>query len=140
MLRIESYEGEGYHPIVDSAGWRVAYLRFIDELIPDKITQLERHLETDEVFVLLNGEAVLFIGEGDDWVGQMTCEKLIPNTLYVVEKNTWHTCVLDSTATILLVENRDTGSDNTDYINIEKRNKKYIVENSRALISEWGSG
>ncbi len=60
MLRIESYEGEGYRPLVDFGSWRVAYLRFIDELIPDKITRLERHLETDEVFVLLNGEAVLF--------------------------------------------------------------------------------
>jgi len=137
MLRIESYEGEGYRPLVDFGGWRVAFLRFIDELDPEKITQLERHLETDEVFVLLNGEAVLFIGEGDAMVEQMGCEKLTANKVYVVERNTWHTCVLDSTATILLVENQDTGLENTDYIKLDKISKMFIIERSKALIPEW---
>ncbi|QRN84019.1 hypothetical protein JR338_04525 [Chloroflexota bacterium] len=135
MLRIETYEGEGYRPLVDFGNWRVAYLRFIDELIPENITQMEKHLETDEVFVLLNGEAVLFIGEGENLLGRVSCLKMEPHKVYVVEKATWHTCVLDLDATILLVENQDTGLANTEYIDIDVSTKKYIVENSKTLIS-----
>lgn len=135
MLRIETYEGEGYRPLVDFGDWRVAYLRFIDELIPENITKMERHLETDEVFVLLNGEAVLFIGDGDKHLDRVSFIKLEPHKVYVVEKSTWHACVLDSDAIILLVENQDTGLDNTEYIQIDKLTKKYIVENSKPLIS-----
>ena len=52
-LKILEFNGEGYKPLVDFGSWRVAFLRFIDELLPENIQRLERHVETDEVFVLL---------------------------------------------------------------------------------------
>ena len=53
LLDILEYQGEGYRPLIDFGTWRVAFLRYLDELYPPAIDSFERHLETDEVFVLV---------------------------------------------------------------------------------------
>jgi len=100
LLEIKEYEGEGYRPLVDFGTWRVAFLRFIDELIPENIYRLERHVETDEVFVLLQGQAVLFLGEGDHVIEKIHSQVMRPGKLYNVRRNAWHVCVLSQDATI----------------------------------------
>jgi len=128
LIGIKKYDGEGYQPLVDFGTWRVAYLRFIDELIPENIHRLERHLETDEVFVLLDGQAVLLLGEGDQEIEKLISQVMRPGVLYNVKQNTWHNCVLSRDATILLVENRDTGSENTEYIELSLEQRKKLVD------------
>ena len=137
LLEIKEYEGEGYRPLVDFGTWRVAFLRFIDELIPENIYRLERHLETDEVFVLLQGQAVLFLGEGDNKIEKLHPQVMQPGKLYNVKKNAWHTCVLSRDATILLVENRDTGSENTEYLELNHLQRETLVEVTGSHILEW---
>ena len=137
FLQIKEYDGEGYKPLTDFGAWRVAYLRFIDELIPENIHRLERHLETDEVFVLLEGQAVLFLGEGEKEIEKVDFQVLQPGRLYNVRQKAWHTCVLSRNATILLVENKDTGSTNTDYIELNPQQRRSIAEITSAHILEW---
>ena len=43
--------------------WRVAILNFIDDCHIDKLQYLEAHNETDEAFILLEGEATLIFGD-----------------------------------------------------------------------------
>jgi len=136
-LIIHEYDGEGYKPLVDFCTWRVAFLRFIDELIPANIQKLERHLETDEVFVLLSGKAVLFLGEGDREMEKLYSEVMDAGKLYNVRQNTWHVCVLSRDATILLVENSNTGRENTEYIELNALLRKSLVEISGMHIEEW---
>lgn len=128
LLEIKEYDGEGYQPLIDYDTWRVAYLRFIDELIPENIHRLERHLETDEVFVLLYGQAVLFLGEGDQEIEKLIPQVMRPGILYNVKQNAWHNCVLSRDATILLVENKDTGIENTEYIELSPEQRKKLVD------------
>ena len=138
LVKILEFNGEGYKPLVDFGTWRVAFLRYIDELIPENIHRLERHVETDEVFVLLAGEAILFFGEGENEIEALTSLKMKPGKLYNVRKNAWHCCVLSRDATILLVENNDTGKENTDYIALEPSQKEQLVEISGMTIKDWG--
>ena len=137
LVKILEFNGEGYKPLVDFGTWRVAFLRYIDELIPENIHRLERHVETDEVFVLLAGEAILFFGDGENEIEALTSLKMKPGKLYNVRKNAWHCCVLSRDATILLVENNDTGKENTDYIALEQPQKQRLVEISGNLIIDW---
>ena len=137
LVKILEFNGEGYKPLVDFGTWRVAFLRYIDELIPENIHRLERHVETDEVFVLLAGEAILFFGEGENKIEALTSLKIKPGKLYNVRKNAWHCCVLSRDATILLVENNDTGKENTDYIALEPSQKEQLVEISGMTIKDW---
>jgi ureidoglycolate hydrolase len=137
-LQIKEFRGIGYLPLIDYGTWRVAYLRYIDELIPRNIKRVERHRETDEVFVLLEGKVVLFMGSGDDQVEDLQPVVLEPYKLYNVKKNAWHCCVLSHDATILLVENRDTGLSNTDYCALDDDLCKVIIDTSfREQPGEW---
>ena len=58
-LEVSSFNGEGYLPLIDFESWRVAELRYIDELEPDRIDNMQKHNETDEIFVVLEGDFTL---------------------------------------------------------------------------------
>jgi ureidoglycolate hydrolase len=137
LLEIHEYLGEGYKPLIDFNCWRVAVLRYLDELQPDRISYLEHHNETDEVFVLLQGQAILFIGQGDETVEEVFPQVMKQGVLYNVKRGTWHTAVLSRDATILLVENRDTASENSRYFTLRPEQSRFIVETAAREIHDW---
>lgn len=112
-LDVIRYEGEGYRPMLDFDNWRVAFLRYAERFDKECIHRMERHLLTDEVFVLLSGEAALVIGEE-----QKVC-LLDKNTIYNVKQKVWHAICVSRDAQLLIVENADTSVENTEYMQIE---------------------
>jgi Fe-S cluster biosynthesis and repair protein YggX len=137
MLEIHEYQGEGYKPLIDFNCWRVAVLRYLDELQPDRISYFERHNETDEVFVLLQGQAVLFMGEGKEQVEKIHPCSMRQDIFYNVKRGAWHTVALSRDATILLVENRDTARENSSYFTISPQQSAFLLETVRREIPEW---
>jgi hypothetical protein len=118
LLEIRQYSEEGYKPLIDYGEWRVAVLRYIDELLPKNIRKMQRHNETDEVFVLLDGRCILFIGEGDDEITQIHAQDMDPLKLYNVKRSCWHSHTLSEGTTVLIVENRDTSGNNSPEIDL----------------------
>ncbi len=146
LLEIREYTDIGYKPLVDYGAWRVAILNYIDELIPERIERLERHNETDEVFVLWAGQAVLFMGDSksdrtgsDSEVVALHALVMEPMKLYNVKRGAWHAVVLSRDASILLVENRDTSTANTDYAPLNPELRKMLVETSAREMPAWWS-
>lgn len=137
LLEMHEYLGEGYKPLIDFNCWRVAVLRYLDELQPDRISYFERHNETDEVFVLLHGQAVLFIGEGEEQVERILPCPMRQDVLYNVKRGAWHAVALSRDATILLVENRDTARVNSSYFTITPQQSAFLVETVQREIIEW---
>jgi hypothetical protein len=125
LLEIKEYIGEGYSPVIDYESWRVAILNYCDELLPENITKMQKHNESDEVFVLLKGEFILYIAGGNDTIENITAIKLQPLKMYNVKKGVWHTHTLNKDAMVLIVENFDTTSLNSPEIelNLNERNK-----------------
>ena len=136
-LDIQTYTAEGYKPLIDFNCWRVAYLNYIDELDPEYINRLEKHNETDEVFVLLKGEGVLFIGSGDESTPEITPYPMEPCMLYNVKKGAWHNIILSEDATILLVENKDTGEGNSNYYPLTKEQREFIQDTAKKELSAY---
>ena len=133
LLEISDYTGEGYRPLIDYGQWRVAILRYIDELLPENIGKLQRHNETDEVFVLLSGRCILFLGEGDETVGAIHAQDVQPLKLYNVKRGAWHTHTLDEAATVLIVEKRDTTSANSPEVELTADQRQQLIELTRTL-------
>ena len=123
LLNITEYGGEGYRPLIAYGEWRVAILRYIDELLPENIGKMQCHENTDEVFVLLKGRCILFVGTGTDRVEMIHAEDMQPLKLYNMKRGTWHTHTLNQEATVLIVENDDTSPANSPEIelNAEQR-------------------
>ncbi len=112
-IDVTSYQGEGYLPMVDFDTWRVAILRYIDELEIQNLTTMQKHDETDEVFILLEGSCTLFTGGQGDEINDIDAIRMQPLQLYNVKQGTWHTHTLEQGTTVLIVENRDTCDDNS---------------------------
>ena len=127
-LEVSSFNGEGYLPLIDFESWRVAELRYIDELEPDRIDNMQKHNETDEIFVVLEGDFTLFLGGNGDESGEIEAIKLEPLKLYNVKKGTFHTHTPEKNCTCLIVENKNTTDDNSPKIKITKEQSNKIVE------------
>ena len=136
MLEIREYHGEGYKPLVDYGEWRVAILRYLDELQPERIDQMERHTETDEVFVLLCGQGLLILGGTAEEVEAIYPQPMEYGTLYNVKRNAWHTILLSRDASVLLVENNDTGDQNSEYAWLSTDHRRLIIEQARQYTFE----
>ncbi len=134
LLEVRQHTGSGYLPLVDFASWRVAILNFADELRLEKITRLQRHNETDEVFVLLQGRCLLFIGSGADQVIRIHGVNLEPRKLYNVRKGVWHHHTLSVDAMVLVVENRDTTYDNSPFCELTAPQLQELRELGRELL------
>ena len=83
-LEILENNENGYHPLVKFGAWRVAVANPCDKWVEGKVTFMERHMKTDEVFVLLRGEAALYIGDGRE---KVTMEI---GKVYNVKVASWH--------------------------------------------------
>lgn len=109
-LEILEYNGEGYQPVTAFEQWRVAIDNYAEYNDKDNLGKLERHMCTDEVFVLLEGKATLVIG-----LEKEAC-KMEKGKIYNVKKGVWHTVALSRDAKVLIVENDDTTEENSEYI------------------------
>lgn len=114
-LEIIQYTDEGYQVLVRYEAWRVAVISYAERFDRTHFSQMERHHLTDEVFVLLQGSAELILG-GDG--GVPTALHLVDmeqGRLYNVKRDVWHHIFVSRDAHVLVVENENTGRDNTAY-------------------------
>ena len=115
LLEIHAHQEPAYQPLVDFESWRVAVLNYCDALLPERLHEMQRHDETDEVFVLLRGRCIIFIGDGQEEAGTVRGVDMAPLKVYNVKKGTWHNHTLSPDAMVLVVENRDTTEDNSPF-------------------------
>ncbi len=136
LLGISHFTGEGYQPLVDYESWRVAVLRYIDELQPEKIDLVECHLETDEVFILVEGKCILFLAEVEDnTIVKIHAVDMEPYKLYNVRKGVYHSHTLTKDAHVIIVENQDTALENSARVSLRDRDVKELCKFTQEL---WG--
>ena len=116
LVDVLEHTGEDYRPLIDFNGWRVAILNDAPKFRRETTPYLERHNETDEVFVLLEGACALYIGDGEgDSPGTIRLLPMEKKKLYNVKKGVWHNLIAAPGTSLLLVENADTTKKNSDY-------------------------
>lgn len=121
------YEAEGYQKLFHHHNWRVAILNFIDELNLDQIKYVEAHSLTDEVFVLLQGKAYLFFAEEVNLkITKMICLPLESGKIYKIPAGVFHTHTLSIDAKLLIVEDENTGYENSPRIYLGEKEQKEL--------------
>ena len=108
-LEILEYEGDGYDATMNFGEWRVAIANYIDDFDREKCTRLERHLKTDEVFVLLWGKATLITGL------DMKETPMETGKLYNVKLGVWHALFMERGSKVLIVEEDSTSEKNSEF-------------------------
>lgn len=112
-IEISEYTEPGYSPVVDYESWRVAILNDIDELEVPNLKTMQKHLLSDEVFVLLKGSCTLFTGGNGTEIGKIQSTTLEPCKCYNVKAGVWHTHTLSPDSSVLIVENQNTCDENS---------------------------
>lgn len=110
-LEISQWDQESYKPLVFSQGWQVAILNWDSYADVEAVEKVERHVLTDEVFVLLEGSGALVIAAPED----LKVVNAVRGTVYNVIKGAWHTVIGSRDSSWLIVENKDTHLGDTEY-------------------------
>ena len=66
LVETGEYFGVGFQPVLNFEGWRVAMKRYGDGTQPARFHSVDRHNETNEVFILTEGKAEMLLMEGGD--------------------------------------------------------------------------
>jgi hypothetical protein len=135
LIEISEHNAPDYKPLIDYGGWRVALMNYTSDLTPDKIHRMQKHIETDEVFVLLAGRCILFLGEGEERVTKVHAVDMELNKLYNVKRRAWHSHTFSRDAKVLIVENRDTTDANSPFIDLSGEQREQINGMTKRL---WG--
>lgn len=110
-------------------------MNYTPELVSNKITRMQKHTETDEVFILLAGKCILFLGEGEERVTKVHAVDMEPYKLYNVKREAWHSHTFSEDAKVLIVENRDTTDVNSPFVGLSAEQQNQVVELTKSL---WG--
>ena len=108
-IEIFDYTGESYKTAMSYGHWRVAYLNHGDVFDEENFEKIERHLETDEVFMLLEGEATLIVGK------ELNRIRMEEHKVYNIPRGVWHHIFTKPGTRVFIVENEDTGLENSEY-------------------------
>lgn len=132
---VHQFDEEGYKKLFSFESWRIAILNYIDELDIDQIAYVEAHLKTDEAFVLLAGQAILYFAEvKENLITRFHSVQLEPKHVYRIPQGIYHTHTLSHDAKLLIIEEENTSYDNSPRIYLDHRSKvmlkqQYLEEN-----------
>lgn len=112
------YQGEGLQRGYENTEWTVGIKNYKKANDIDFIDSLERHNNTDEIFVLIEGNCsiVTAINENEKLVYEIEIMK--KNTIYTIPKSLWHNTITDKEAKLILIENADTSMDNSEILKL----------------------
>ena len=105
------WDGEGYQPFVSHRDWLVALMNWEPRFDIMNVGKVERHNQTDEVFILTRGRGVLFIDDDEN----IQVFDMEPGIIYSVTSGTWHNVIGTRESSWLIVESNDTSEENTDF-------------------------
>ena len=115
MTDIIECGAKGFKSVFSSDTWQIATITYDKIYSPEGFDHMKRHLGTDEVFILINGEAVLHTLEG----GVLESTNIEKGKIYCVRKNTWHYLCVSKDALLAVVENKDITPDQTERMELE---------------------
>ena len=111
MKLIDCYNPQeaGYNPFLIGPTWQTAILNYALEESLEHIVKLDIHHFTDELFVLLEGEAVLIAAElNEQKIIGYDLQNMKPGTAYNIRRNVWHKIAMSEGSRVLIVENSNT--------------------------------
>jgi len=137
LIEIFNIESEGYHPFLIRDGWQVAQLNYMPQQELQNIFQLDVHLHTDEVFVLLEGEAVLIGADINRDIISFEACLLQKGITYNIPQGMWHNIAMKPGCKSIIVERSDTHLSDFEHFKLTKEQKSQM---DKLVVSEFERG
>lgn len=119
LVEIGEYFGIGFQPVLDFAGWRVAMKRAADSTHPAQFHSVDRHNETNEVFILTGGKADMLLMEGGNSPSTFHLFPMELNVAYSIQQSAWHHVFMSDDAHIIVFERSNTSRANSDQFELD---------------------
>lgn len=135
LIETYRYEGNGYKPFFIRDGWQVAKLNYMPGQGLSDIIKIDKHIRTDEVFILVKGVAVLIAAERVGKAFKFQCLRMKPGITYNIPAGTWHNIAMDLDAEVIIVEKDNTHIDDCIYEPLEEREQLDLYEKVESKLS-----
>lgn len=120
-MEILNYEfnGEGMSRVFENEKWTVGIKNWKPANDITGIDCLERHNQTDELFVLVAGACTLiYANETGDGL-TFGAVKMQPNKVYNIPATLWHNTITQKDTKMILIEDSNTSMENSDIISLD---------------------
>lgn len=124
ILKYE-YEGKGLTRVFENKKWMVGIKNWKPENDISGIDCLERHNETNELFILLNGKCTLLFANETEKGLEIRKVEMEPYKVYDIPPTLWHNTVTQADTKLALIEDSATGPANSD---VKKLTPEQIAE------------
>ena len=112
--------------MVFEEGWQVAILNWEPLFDLENAREVEAHFGTDEVFVLTQGSALLFVRAESG----LRCEPMHRGLIYNVPRGIYHNLLASRDASWIIVETRDTDLYDTTLSPLTTQERKQLRDNA----------
>lgn len=138
MELLEKYfsDQQGFSPLLITNNWQVALINYDECFDIKNVKSIDIHFKTDEVFVLLEGRAVLITAEQKEGSYRFFTEEMEKGKIYNVPVNTWHNIVLLPETKVLIVEDKNSHIGEYKIINLNDDEIKRLHSQLKLLIEE----
>jgi len=138
MNLIEEYihGGIGYNPFFIRDGWQVAKLNPLPGHGLDEIDKIEVHNDTDEVFVLIHGIAVLIaakVQENDEI--RFYNIHMESGVVYNLPRGVWHNIAMAEGAELIIIEKDNTHLNDCQYKNLSSLQQSELKEQIKNILN-----
>lgn len=108
MTEVSNAFSKGFCQMTKSDKWQVCYITHSEQY--GDLKEFKRHMTTDEVMVLIRGNATLYTYEND----KICTTELEKETVYNIRTATWHHLKVSEDALLVVVEDSDITSEFTE--------------------------
>lgn len=121
-MKIESYNytGEAMARVYENEKWTIGIKNWKPGSDPGGIDCLERHNETDELFVLVRGSCVLVCAEETGAGLEFSSVEMELDTVYNIPRGLWHNAITSRNAKLIVMEDVSTGMNNSDLLSLNE--------------------
>lgn len=115
-MQIANYEfsGEGMKRVFENEKWTVGIKNWKPANDITGIDCLERHNQTDELFVLISGSCTLVYANETPSGLTLECVNMEPKKVYNIPATLWHNTITEKETKMILIEDSNTSMENSD--------------------------
>lgn len=129
-IQLLEFDGEGMKRVFENEKWMVGVKNWKPANDISGIDSLERHNQTDELFVLLSGSCTLLYANEMNGALVIEAEKMQPMKVYNIPRSLWHNTVTTKDVKLILIEDSSTGMENSDVLTLSEEQ----ISRARSLV------
>ncbi|HBE85055.1 MAG TPA: cupin [Lachnoclostridium sp.] len=119
-IAVYEFAGEGMQRVFENEKWTVGIKNWKPANDVTGIDCLERHNNTDELFVLVEGACTLIYANESKEGLEFGVVNMQPNKIYNIPATLWHNTITQKDTKMILIEDSNTSMNNSDILELDE--------------------